>query len=255
MKGTCDACGRCCDKLIGYFGKHLCTKHYNQYKKYGKFLDSNPRTIYDKNEYHIDGDITYIDLYDKDCNVIAQAIIDTEDLDKVKDIKWKLSWNGYAMNTPKGSIAERGPNKHMSRVIYGEDRLTPELFVDHINHNTLDNRKKNLRAATKSENAMNSIKMRNPNSTNPAIGVYETTSGLYNAYIKYHQMTYNLGVYAYLEEAMFARYIAEYLLFGEYQYKKECPVIDPDSARIIIRKVINIILDYTERNIQDLYIE
>lgn len=250
MKGNCDVCGRCCDNLICSFGMHLCNKHYNQYYKYGKFLDSNPRTIYDRNEYHICGDITYIDLYNKDCEVVGQAIIDTEDLDKVKDIKWKLSWNGYAMSTPRSR-----PSRHMSRVIYGEEKLTPELFVDHINHNTLDNRKKNLRSATKSENAMNSILLGNPGSNNPAIGVYESNSGLYNVSIKYHQMTYNLGVYADLEEAKFARYIAEYLLFGEYQYKKECPIIDPDSARYIIKKIINIILDYTDRHIQDLYIE
>lgn len=253
MKGNCDICGRYCDKLIGHSGKYLCTKHYNQYKKYGKSLDNNPRTIYDRNEYHIVGDITYIDLYDKDCNIIAQAMIDTEDLDKVKDIKWKLSKSGYAMNTPKGSIADRGPNRHMSRIIYGEDKLTPDLFVDHINHNTLDNRKRNLRAATKSENAMNSIRMGNPGSKNPAIGIYNTKSGLFEARIKYCQDTLCLGRYTRLDHAAFARYIAEYLLFGDYQYQKKCPVIDSESARFIARKIINIILDYEDGVIQELY--
>lgn len=130
MTGNCDICGRYCDKLICSFGKHLCNKHYGQYKRFGKFLDNNPRTIYDLNEYHICGDITYIDLYNIKCEVVAQAIIDTEDLDKVKSIKWKLSTSGYAMNTP----SRHGVNKHMSRVIYGEDKLNSELFVDHINH-------------------------------------------------------------------------------------------------------------------------
>ena len=218
---------------------HLCNKHYTQYRKYGKFLDNNPRTIYDKNEYHICGDITYIDLYNKKCEVIAQAIIDTEDLDKVKDIKWKLSWNGYAMSTPRTQ-----PAKHMSRIIYGEDKLSPELYADHINHNTLDNRKCNLRAATKSENAMNSIHMGNPGSSNPAIGVYETTTGLYNARIKYQQVTFNLGTYADIDEAKFARYIAEKLLFKEFQYEKECPKIDPEIARYIIDELVQLFADY-----------
>ena len=239
MKGNCDVCGRYSDCLVGKNGYKLCTKHYNQYKKYGKFLDSNPRTIYDRNEYHICGDITYIDLYNKDCEVIAQAIIDTEDLDKVKDIKWKLSWNGYAMSTPKTQ-----PSRHMSRVIYGEDKLTPELYVDHINHNTLDNRKCNLRAATKSENAMNSIRMGNPGSSNPAIGIYETTTGLYNARIKYQQVTFNLGTYADIDEAKFARYIAEKILFKEFQYEKECPKIDPEIARYIIDELVQLFADY-----------
>lgn len=147
MIGKCDVCGRENVRIIRIdTDQRVCCKHYNQYKKFGKFLDNNPRTNYDLNEYHICGDITYIDLYNIKCEVVAQAIIDTEDLDKVKDIKWKLSWNGYAMNTPRS-----GPATHMSRVIYGEDKLNSELFVDHINHNTLDNRKCNLRAATKSQ--------------------------------------------------------------------------------------------------------
>ena len=252
MKGNCDVCGRYSDCLVGKNGYKLCTKHYNQYKKYGKFLDSNPRTIYDKNEYHIYGDITYIDLYNKDCEVIAQAIIDTEDLDKVKDIKWKLSWNGYAMNTPKGSVADRGPNRHMSRVIYGEDKLTPELYVDHINHNTLDNRKCNLRAATKSENAMNSISLGKEGS-NTVPGVYERSSNRFTATIKYQQYIIYLGSFDTHDEAAFARWIAEYLLFGDFRYKKLCPKLDHDTAWFICRKVINIILDYDLKKIDQYY--
>ena len=126
MTGNCDVCGRYCDRLIGTNnGYKVCNKHYRQYKKFGKFLDNNPRTISDRNEYHICGDITYIDLYNIKCEVVAQAIIDTEDLDKVKDIKWKLSTTGYAMNTQKGGIENRRPNLHMSRVIYGEARGEP----------------------------------------------------------------------------------------------------------------------------------
>ena len=85
-------------------------------------------------------------MYDKNCNVVAQATIDTEDIEKVRYTKWKLSSSGYAMNTPKF----KGENKHLSRAILG----TTE-FVDHINHNTLDNRKANLRIVTKSQNQMN----------------------------------------------------------------------------------------------------
>ena len=103
LEHKCDICGRPIKNKIRSHGYTLCNKHYKQLKKYGKFLDNNPRTLLDKNEYHIDGDITYIDLYDNRCNVIAKAIIDTEDLNKVKYTKWKLSKSGYAMNTPKFS--------------------------------------------------------------------------------------------------------------------------------------------------------
>ncbi len=246
MTGNCDICGRYCENIYCSYGKHLCSKHYFQYRKHGKFLDNNPRTISDRNEYHICGDITYIDLYNIKCEVIAQVIIDTEDLDKVKDIKWKLSNSGYSMNTPKS-----GPATHMSRVIYGEDKLNSELFVDHINHNTLDNRKCNLRAATKSQNAMNSIKMGNP-SNNIIPGVYLTESGSYSATIKHMQQTYYLGTYDTFENAAYARWIAEVLLFGEFQYNKTPPDIPIDDACLITLYVYNVILKRIEADIDEL---
>lgn len=221
----CDVCGRELARKIKSHGYTLCAKHYNQYKKHGCFLDNNPRTIYDRNELHICGDITYIDLYDKDCNVIAKTIIDTEDIDKVKYTKWKLSSSGYAMNTPKF----KGSNKHLSRVILG----TTE-FVDHINHNKLDNRKINLRVVTKSQNQMNANYK----------GVCKMKNGKYYAHIKINQKLINLGVYVFEKEAYFARWYAETLLFKEYRYNKEKPIILEDREKDI--------MEYVDRKVQRL---
>lgn len=213
----CEFCGREMKRKVVSHGHIFCDKHYKQFKKYGHVLDNNPRTISDKNEYHIDGDVTYIDLYDSSCNVVAQAIIDTEDLDKVKYTKWKLSTSGYAMNTPKYS----GCNKHMSREILGTDQ-----FVDHINHNTLDNRKSNLRIVTKSQNQMNANYR----------GV-DKHGDKYSARIKLHGKCISLGTYIFEEEAYFARWYAEELLFGEYRYPKEKPNILPDREQQIMKYV------------------
>ena len=251
MTGNCDVCGRYCDRLIGTNnGYKVCNKHYRQYKKFGKFLDNNRRTISDRNEYHICGDITYIDLYNIKCEVVAQAIIDTEDLDKVKDIKWKLSTTGYAMNTQKGGIENRRPNLHMSRVIYGEDKLNNELFVDHINHNTLDNRKCNLRAVTKSQNAMNSGYVEN-SSKSGARGI-QLRNNRYYAWIKIDRSVINLGNYTTLEYALYARWIAEIILFGEFQYNKTPPDIPIDDACLITLYVYNVILKRIEADIDEL---
>lgn len=210
----CDICGREIKNKVRAHGYVLCKKHYNQLKKYGKFLDSNPRTIYDLNEFHICGDITYIDLYDKLCNVVAQAIIDTDDLNKVRYTKWKLSNSGYAMNTPKFS----GNNKHMTHVI-----LDTDDFVDHINHNKLDNRKCNLRIVTKSQNAMNANHK----------GVSIMNNGMFYAYIKKNQKMINLGHYIFEDEALWARWYAERVLFGEFAYQKDEPFILDDRKKDI----------------------
>lgn len=73
------------------------------------------------------------------------AKVDNDDFDKLKDINWTLH-TGYAFNNKFG---------FMHRYIMN----TPNLMsTDHINHDTLDNRRFNLRVCTKSENAMNIIK-------------------------------------------------------------------------------------------------
>lgn len=211
---VCSCCGRVMFKAVRSNKKIYCNKHYKQMKKYGYTLDDNPRTPNDKNEIHVKDEISYMDLYDKDNNVIAQVKFDTEDVEKVRYTKWRLSSSGYVMNTPKF----KGGNKQFSRVILNTDQ-----FVDHINHNTLDNRKENLRIVTKSQDAMNM----------DSKGVSQRKDKKWCAHIKKNGTLCNLGVYVDLEEALYARWYAEKLVFGEYAYPKEEPCILPDRKHQI----------------------
>lgn len=80
------------------------------------------------------------------------AIVDNEDFEYLNQWKWTLHSNGYAYRSLSGSRKNR-KFIFMHRFIL----LTPiGLDTDHINHNKLDNRKKNLRVATRRENNMNS---------------------------------------------------------------------------------------------------
>ncbi len=200
---VCDICGRHEKHIIGYYGKKLCNKHYNQIKKYGHVLENSPRTIYDKNEIRVEGEIAYIELYDKSYNVVALAMIDAEDVDKVKYSKWRLNCNGYVIST----------NKFDGKTIFLHRRIlnNTNQFVDHINGNVLDNRKQNLRLVTKSQNQMN-VNYK---------GVSKTKNDKHYAHIKIKGKAINLGVYVDEEEALYARYFAEKLLFKEYRFPKE----------------------------------
>lgn len=122
------------------------------------------------------------------------------------------------MNTPKF----KGGNIHLSRVILDTDQ-----FVDHINHDTLDNRKSNLRIVTKSQNQMNSNYK----------GITQRKDGKFYAHIKINQRMINLGVYVFEEEALYARWYAETKLFQEYRYPKEKPMILPDREQYIMEYV------------------
>lgn len=204
---VCDICGRHEKHIIGYYGKKLCNKHYNQIKKYGHVLENSPRTIYDKNEIRIEGEIAYIELYDKSYNVVALAMIDAEDVDKVKYSKWRLNCNGYVISTNKFD----GKTTFLHRRILNNTNQ----FVDHINGNVLDNRKQNLRLVTKSQNQMN-VNYK---------GVSKTKNDKHYAHIKIKGKAINLGVYVDEEEALYARYFAEKLLFKEYRFPKEEPFV------------------------------
>lgn len=214
----CSVCGRQLFRKIKSHGKVYCNKHYNQIKKYGRTIDTNPRTPMDKNEIIVDGKIARVKIYDAKCNHIATAVIDAEDVNKIRYTKWKLSASGYAANTPKFS----GSSKHMHREILGTDQ-----FVDHINHNTLDNRKCNLRVVTKSQNAMNQNFK----------GISRNGCKWY-AHIKIDQKMLNLGIYLDEEEALYARWYAEQVLFKEFAYPKPEPEI-LESRKSQIQEYVN----------------
>jgi hypothetical protein len=75
------------------------------------------------------------------------AIVDDEDFERVSDYTWYLTQKGYVVHSldPKTKL-------WLARFIM---RATPGRLVDHRNHNLLDNRKSQLRLATKKENNRN----------------------------------------------------------------------------------------------------
>ena len=132
-----------------YLAKGYCNKHYTQLRRYGHVLKRTRITL---NKFIIKDDICYIYLYSKQCQHIKTAIIDAEDYVKVKDYKWCIDGQYVSVRKNKKRI-------FLHRLIMD----TPEnKFTDHINHNTLDNCKCNLRICTNTENSRNQkIRKRN----------------------------------------------------------------------------------------------
>jgi hypothetical protein len=103
----------------------------------------------------------------------------------------------------------------MHRLILG---LPPGRFpeVDHINHDTLDNRRINLRIATRTENLYNTQKCHRP-TTSRHKGVRQIRSTLkWEATIKVDGKQRFLGTYVLEEDAARAYNAAARELRGEY---------------------------------------
>ena len=113
-----------------------------------------------------DDDLFLIHLKNKKGKIIANTKVDKNTYINV--IKYSICRNGgYASLTI-------GDNKYtLSRYIYYnlQNKISnPDMFIDHINSDRLDNRLENLREATSSQNARN--KSKSINATSRYYGVY-----------------------------------------------------------------------------------
>ena len=79
------------------------------------------------------------------------ALVDDEDYDRVNQFKWCYN-HGYATRNIR-----KEDGKRTLQALHTFKNQPPEgMRTDHINKDTLDNRKENLRSCTRAENARNS---------------------------------------------------------------------------------------------------
>lgn len=130
-------------------------------------------------------------------------LIDIDDLGKVKNYCWRIERNDYVI-----ANSRNGTNKiiWLHRLIM--NATNENVYVDHKNWNKRDNRKCNLRLATKSENNIN-IK-RKKNNTSGYTGVcLNKRNNKYAARISKNGVRTFLGSFDSFEEAVIARHEAE----------------------------------------------
>lgn len=82
----CDYCGEKSHATIN--GIHYCSKHYSQFKRYGKILK---RTCKDLNEIEYTNEGIKVFTYNKNNEINGSFLIDNESYDIIKKYKWSLS--------------------------------------------------------------------------------------------------------------------------------------------------------------------
>lgn len=147
------------------------------------------------------------------------AIIDEQDLELVTQYKWQCTIHGYASSAIPG---QKKKKQYMHRLIMDAD---DGEFVDHINHNKLDNRRENLRICSRAENVRNS---RSPEGKSQYKGVSfkpgRKKPWRSRIYVNGEQII--LGDYLTEVEAAYAYDLAAKEHFGEFAYLNNVKVPD-----------------------------
>lgn len=138
------------------------------------------------------------------------ALVDDEDFDKLVRFKWCIltSRGGrfYARRDMTGIL--------MHRIIMGLGKAPKGIHVDHINGDTLDNRKSNLRICTHAQNTRSSGISRNNTSGFKGASYYG--KGKYTARIGVNYKLIGLGYFNSIEDAAMAYDKAAIKYFGEF---------------------------------------
>ena len=146
------------------------------------------------------------------------AIIDDEDFEYLSQFKWHADFmkNTQSFRAVRNNWIN-GKNSHvkMHREIMGNPTGKQ---IDHINHNSLDNRKVNLRIVTGSQNQMNRKIQKNNTSGYPGISFHKPTNS-WNPTIKVNNKVISLKYFKTLSDAIEVRRAAEEKYFGEYKYQ------------------------------------
>jgi hypothetical protein len=135
------------------------------------------------------------------------AVVDDESFDLLSKHKWCFNdkngkGHGYAQRSQHIKL---GFKKYTSKTIYmHRSILDTDLEVDHINGDTLDNRKENLRAANRTQQTRNTSSRKG--STSSFVGVhFHKLTGKWRSQIKIDGKIRSLGLFASQEEANNAR--------------------------------------------------
>lgn len=133
---------------------------------------------------------------------------DLEDYELIKGYTWNIA-TGYVR-----SDSYKSRTNFHRLVMNCNDK---NMDVDHINHNTIDNRKSNLRIVSRSQNQMNSIQRKNKT----GVKGISKNGKRWVASIQVNKKRIYLGIFKNFDDAVKARKQAEEKYFGEYAYRED----------------------------------
>lgn len=156
-------------------------------------------------------------------------IIDAEAVDKIKNVKFYLGAKQKGCGQ-KYLIDSNGRCLH--DYIFKHKK---GYEIDHINLDTYDNRKSNIRYCTHQQNQMNQPLQKNNTSGVSGVSYYPPRNK-YRARIKIGQKDIHLGYYKKFLEAVQARNVGMECMFGEYGRYNDVPEAPKWIRNLVISK-------------------
>jgi len=204
----CNVCGKVVERIV----KGMCMVHYNKSKyitkERGNYKIIKERT-HRPNDYIKYNTYAEIILCDKFGNERARAKVDLNDVKKCILKRWGVHSKGYVQTFSYGKFE-----------LLHQYLMNPSKgnYVDHINHDTLDNRRCNLRVVTPHQSNLNQNLRLDNTSGHRGISLYERDS-TWESYIHVDGKKIGLGRFKELQDAITARKDAE-VKYYETEYLK-----------------------------------
>ena len=168
--------------------KGYCKKHYKRWVNKGS---PTARITRDPNEYVDCGTYYEIKLYNIKGDYIASAKIDSEDVEKCKQYKWRLSSNGYAVS------GDESTRIWLHKFVMNADS---SIQVDHKYGVTLDDRKSQLRECNQAQNTQNQ-KLSRVNTSGEKNVSWSKQAGKWLVMIRAFGKKYYFGYYSNYDQA------------------------------------------------------
>lgn len=162
------------------------------------------------NTYNLSG--SYGIGYDSNGN---EFYFDLDDYDKIKNYCWFVDSDGYVKTNVHDKDKHRFIKLHRLICNLSDSNYN----VDHIHgrDSRNDNRKSNLRIATKSQNNINACLKRNNTSGVTGVSWYKPKQ-MWRSYIRFNNEWMHLGYFINFDDAVKARKKAEEKYFGKWSY-------------------------------------
>ena len=187
--------------------KGFCNQHYYRWKKKGS---PTARIIRDPNGFVDCGDHWEIKLYNRQCEHIASAKIDPEDVEKCRKYKWHLH-DGYAASGNGSSLI------FLHKFVMGV--TDPSIMIDHVHGIILDDRRSQLRVCNHAQN-IQSQKLSKVNTSGERNVCWDKQAGKWKVEINAFDKKYNIGLFINYDEACQVARIERQRLHKEFARDK-----------------------------------